>query len=155
MYRYIAIVWNEKDTSAKQVAIHIKNKIQDGPTSWSIAYESKGLTVLHTGESKGRMQACKLDNSGGVILGKLFKTSPSGEHSSVGHNLGEGETQKINKTSGKHLIDHYWGRYVAFLNDEDNHKVTVLKGPVEGFWSYYFEYHGVTIYFSFVQDILN
>ncbi len=153
MYRYIAMVWDKEDISATQAAVHIRNKILNSPTSWRIAYESKGLTVLHTGENKGRMQACKLENSGGVILGKLFKTSPRGDHSSVDYNLGEGESRKIVKTSGKYLINHYWGRYIAFLNDKEADKMFVLKGPVEGFGSYYFDYHGVTFYFSFFQDI--
>ena len=153
MYRYIAMVWNEADASATKTAEHIRNKTQKSPTSWQMAYESNGLTVLHTGEHKGRMQACKLDNSGGVILGKLFKTSPSGEHSSVDYNLGEGESQKINKTSGKHLIEHYWGRYMAFLKDNDTYKISVLKAPIEGFNCYYTNFHGVTLYFSSFEDI--
>ena len=154
MYKYIAMVWKEDDSSATQAAEFVRNKIQRGSTSWEMAYKSKGLTVLHSGEDRERMHACTLKNEGGVVLGKLFKTSTGGDHLSIGSIIGEGESQRMLKTSGKHLIEHYWGRYVAFLKDANTHMKIVLKGPIEGFNCYNIDYNGVTLYFSFFEDIL-
>lgn len=154
MYKFIAMVWNVEDASAIQAAEFLRNKIQSGTTIWETAYGNLGLSVLHTGKEKGQMQAIKLGNNGGVVLGKLFKTSASSDHISVENTLSESESQKILKTSGKHLVEHYWGRYVAFLKNEGASKTSVLKGPIEGWRCYYADYDEVTVYFSCFEDIL-
>lgn len=154
MYKFITMVWNEEDASATQAAEFLRGKILRTTVPWKDAYEAAGMAVLHTGEHQCRMQAIKLASNGGIILGKLFKTSSSGNHSSVGSVIGEDESQKILATLGKHLVEHYWGRYVAFLRSEDTHLTSVLKGPIEGWRCYYADYHGVTVYFSCFEDIL-
>ena len=155
MYRYIALVWNEEDAAAVRAAKSLINKFTKEPTPWKTVYNNHGLIVLQTGENKGRMQAYALENGAGVILGKLFRKSPCGDHSSIDKTLSEDVSQKTIATEGKHLVEHYWGRYVAFLSNNQSHKKSVLKSPVEGFNCNYIHYRGVTVYFSFLEDILS
>lgn len=153
MYKFIALIWNEDDALVQQAAEFIENKIQQSKASWKNILDASGLKVFHAGEVRGEMQAVHLQNSDGVILGKIFKTSGGGDYSTINNNIEGDEAQKIIKSTGNYLIEHYWGRYVAFLIEKNSGRKMVLKGPVEGFFCYYVEYHGVTVYFSHFEDI--
>jgi len=153
MYKFMALVWNVEAAFATQTAEYIRNTLKMDTVSWETAFETSGLIVLHRGNIMARMQNIKLEGDGGVILGKIFKNSANGDHSSINNSIEGTEARNITQSSGKHLITEYWGRYIAFLKDKDTHQKSILKGPVEGFYCYYVEYHGVTIYLSCLEDI--
>ncbi|RMB04991.1 asparagine synthase C-terminal domain-containing protein [Eilatimonas milleporae] len=149
MYRYIALIWNEQDPQSNATAAFIKTRLTQTGGHWSAAFESEGMTVYHTGESKGRMQASRLTTSGGVVVGKLFTTHGK----TVGDTIEDRTSHAIVASSGQHLIDDFWGRYVAFIHDTKRGTKSVVKSPIEGFRCYFTEYKSVSIYFSFPDDI--
>ena len=153
MYKFMALVWNEEVALASQAADYIRTTLKMDDVSWKAALETSGLIVLHRGDIMTRMQSIKLGNDGGVILGKMFKTSQEGDHSSINNDIEGTEERKITLSCGKHLITDYWGRYIAFLQDQNTRQISILKSPVEGFYCYYAEYHGITVYFSCLEDV--
>ena|GEM_PF-2414429 len=44
--------------------------------------------------------------------------------------VGADETEQILRTGGRHLVDEYWGRYVAFMHDGFSHRTSVLRDPL-------------------------
>ena len=153
MYKFMALVWNEEKAEATQVADHIRNTLKMDTVSWEAAFETPGLIVLHRDDIKARMQTVKLGNDGGVILGKIFRTSRENDHSSINNDIEGTEARKITKSSGKNLTTEYFGRYIAFLKNQDTHQKSVLKSPAEGFYCYYAEYHDLTVYFACLEDV--
>ena len=155
MYRYISLVWNEHDGRATETAAFLTAHFMGTETDWSEVYAGAGLRVLHTGEEKGRMQAYRLDtreeDSGGVVLGKLFDRPSDPEAIPGNAELSVGEARQVITTAGSHLVDHYWGSWVAFFQDSD--KKYVLVDPIGTFCCFSTPYRGVEIYFTYMPDV--
>ncbi len=155
MYRYISLIWNEADGQAADTARFLANHFMGTETDWSTAYSGKGLRVLHTGEEKGRMQAYPVnpqsEGSGGVVLGKLFDRAKSPEVIPGNAELSVPEARKVVESKGRHLVNDYWGTYVAFFQDET--KKYVLVDPIGTFCCFSTQYRGVEIYFTYMPDV--
>ena len=155
MYRYISLVWNEADPQLAETAKFLKGYFEGTETSWEAAYEGRGLLVLHTGEEKNRMQAYPLrtqeGKSGGVVLGKLLKRERAPEAISNNADLSTGEARKVIHSAGRHLVDDYWGTYVAFFQDGPRKYVQV--DPIGIFSCFRTSYRGVEIYFTYMPDV--
>jgi asparagine synthase (glutamine-hydrolysing) len=149
MYRYIALMWSRTDCEAAQSAKFIAAKLHEvSPHQWSQAWDGAGLAIYHSGEHKGRMQTYRLQGERGAVLGQLFRN----DYTSVVDDLGELESRKCLGTRGQRLIDHYWGRYVAFLNDPETGTRYIMRDPTGAFPCFHTPFRGVTIYFSDMQD---
>ncbi|MBL4837527.1 MAG: asparagine synthase [Kordiimonadaceae bacterium] len=155
MYRYLSLIWNEADSQATETAEFLTTYFQGTKTKWDVAYGGKGLRVLHTGEEKNRTQAYALDTqqdgSGGVVLGKLFNRAKRMDSIPGNAELGVGEARKVINSAGRHLVDDYWGSWVAFF--QAGNKKHVLVDPIGTFCCFSTHYRGVEIYFTYVPDI--
>lgn len=149
MYRYMTFRWPRTDSAAAKTSDYIASHLQETSRhAWRKAWEAPGITVLDSGEHKGRMQTYCLADNGGVILGRLF----GNDYTSITEDLSATETTACLKSKGQHLIDNYWGRYVAFLNNSSNGAHYVMRDPSGAFPCYCTNYQGVEIYFSDMQD---
>lgn len=152
MYRYITLLWNRADNKAAKAADYIAAQLHKvSPHTWRKAWDGAGITVFDSGEHKGRMQAYRLQDNGGVVLGRLFKS----DYSSQTKDLGVAESRACLKTKGQHLIDNYWGRYVAFLYDRTSSTHYAMRDPSGAFPCFHTPFRGVEIYFSDMQDAAN
>ena len=155
MYRYISLIWNEHDGRATETAEFLTGHFMGTETDWSEVYAGAGLHVLHTGEEKGRMQAYRLDtreeDSGGVVLGKLFDRPSDPEAIPGNAELDVGEARRVITSAGRHLVDHYWGSWVAFF--QDGNKKYILVDPIGTFCCFGTHYRGVEIYFTYMPDV--
>lgn len=154
MYRYVTLLWNRRDAEAGKAAEFIGGELQRvSPHAWRRAWAGVGVgvgvTVFDSGEHKGRMQTYRLQNGAGVVLGRLFKK----DYTSQIADLDDAESRACLTTKGQHLIDHYWGRYVAFLYDQAAAATYVMRDPTGAFPCFHTPYRGVEIYFSDMQDI--
>src|SRR5215212_3508801 len=111
MFRYVAFVWNEAEHTANEAAALLMGLLQSGSPGWQAAVKQNGLAVFHTGMRAGSTEAYLLQNGGGVVLGKLFGRSPGANSTAAMSELDAKESDRILATGGRHLIDHYWGRY--------------------------------------------
>lgn len=152
MYRYMAFMWSRTDREAAQAANFLTAKLHEvSPHVWSQAWAGAGLVIYHSGEHKGRMQTYRLQGERGAVLGRLFRN----DYTSVVDNPDEFESRKCLETRGQRLIDRYWGRYVAFLNDPKMGTRYVMRDPTGAFPCFHTPFRGVTIYFSDMQDAAN
>lgn len=152
MYRYITLLWNQADHPATRVADYITAKLNElSPHSWRKAWEAPGIIVFDSGQYKGRMQTYCLADESGVVLGRLFRN----DYTSVTEDLDAITSSTCIKTKGQHLIDNYWGRYVAFLNDRDSGKRYIMRDPSGAFPCFYTIFRNIEIYFSDMQDAAN
>lgn len=56
------------------------------------------------------------------------------------------------ESAGQHLIDNYWGSYLAILHHAEASRHHVLRDPTGTLRCYHFSHTGVEIFFSHVQD---
>lgn len=149
MYRYMVLLWSREHDTASKTANYIASSLtQASPHTWRKAWETPGITVLDSGEHKGRMQTYRLTGNSGAILGRLFNN----DYTSVTNDLDETETTACLKTKGQHLIDNYWGRYVAFIHDQRRGAHYIMRDPSGAFPCFYTQFQNVEIYFSDMQD---
>ena len=131
MYRFIALYWNFADETAAAVAAgisaaHLSRKEIQG---WQSVHEESGLRIWQSGAREGRMQCLHLKGNRGVVLGQIFRKSPQKATTDHVHNLNEYDSCQCVDSNGSFLIDHFWGRYVAFLNDTRSSSLCVLRDP--------------------------
>lgn len=152
MYRYIALMWGHSNLESARAAKFLAARLHEvSPHKWSQAWYSAGLTIYHSGEHQGRMQTYRLQGERGAVLGRLFRN----DFTSVVDDFDELESRRCLTTKGQHLIDNYWGRYVAFLNEPSSRTRYVMRDPSGAFPCFHTPFQGVTIYFSDMQDAAN
>ena len=152
MYRYITLLWNRTAWDATKTADYIASKIRElSPHEWKKTWTAPGIVVYTSGECKGRMQTYHLARDSGVILGRLFRK----DYSSVTEDLDVTNSIACIKTKGRHLIENYWGRYVAFFKDHDNSIGYIIRDPSGAFPCFHTPFQDIEIYFSDMQDMAN
>ncbi len=82
-----------------------------------------------------------IDCLGGVIFGSLFARETSRSVDTLATQMQNG----IYQSQGKHLIDHFWGGYVAVLPAKDTPSVSVVRSPFGDLPCYYVETSDVVI----------
>jgi asparagine synthase (glutamine-hydrolysing) len=150
MFRYVAFVWNDAEHTASEAAALLMGPLQS--PGWQVAVKQNGLAVFYSGARAGSSEAYMLHNDGGVVLGILFSRSPGGRSASAMSALDVEESHRILATGGRHLIDHYWGRYVAFLRDAASDVIWVLRDPTATLPCHTVSFCGVSVYFSWMED---
>jgi|GEM_PF-987490 len=152
MYRYITLIWNRTDREASKAAEFVAARLHEvSPHAWAKAWGAQGITVFDAGEQKGRMQTYRLHDDGGVVLGRLFHN----DYTSQTTDLDAAQSRACLNTRGQHLIDNYWGRYVAFLHDRGSGTNYIMRDPSGAFPCFHTPFRGVEIYFSDMQDAAN
>ena len=111
----------------------------------------------YSGTRAGSTQVYCLPGGAGVVLGKLFErsrnSSSAGPSTAVPLELDESRTRSIMESQGRHLVEGYWGRYVAVLNDQVAQTTSVLRDPSGGLHCLTLRFGGVRVYFSAMTDI--
>lgn len=151
MHRFIALVWQAGDQQHIHSAQTVAERIGALSPGWACVLRHEGGTVFQAGAVPGQSQAYKLQDSSGVVLGKLFQGRT--EIQAVPDQLDEFASQQIVKSGTRHLIEQYWGRYVAFVHDRDSGKQYILRDPSGQFRCYTLSLGGIKIYFSRIRDI--
>jgi asparagine synthase (glutamine-hydrolysing) len=88
-----------------------------------------------------------------VVLGKLFERPGNSPSTAAPLFLDEARTRAIMDSRGRHLVERYWGRYVAFLHDDAAATSWVLRDPSGGLPCLTVRFGGVRLYFSAMSDI--
>jgi asparagine synthase (glutamine-hydrolysing) len=84
------------------------------------------------------------------VLGTTFRNRSAKPESA----FSEQATRDIQSTNGKYLVEHYWGRYVAFSRGIDGH-VRVIRDPTGALPCFYTQKDHVTVFFSNLEDYLS
>lgn len=152
MHRYIAFVWNHRVAEKKALAKSLVRRLTEALPKWTCALDTKGLCVYHVGERVPSSQSYRLDREAGIVLGRLFRRSANANNESQQITLNEGETQRIQESEGRCLIEHYWGHYVAILRSIDGTHVRILRDPTGAMPCLSTNYQGVDVIFSDIDD---
>jgi asparagine synthase (glutamine-hydrolysing) len=154
MFRYVAFVWNDQDAAAREAARTLLQRHGASGEEWCVALRGSGAEVRYAGGGIDSSAAAYiLVEGGGVVLGNLFARSQEGVSTAAPRDLGPDDSRAMLDSNGRHLIESFWGRYVAFLHDAPARATWVVRDPSGGLPCYLVRCRGVDIYFSWIDDI--
>lgn len=153
MYRYIAAVWHARGVAGLRAPDCLK-RLNTGTHRWSVVFEKPGILAMHVERDRRTPSACPLHRKSGVILGQLFDRRRDEYSHSSEIRLDESETTRVIGTAGQHLIDHYWGSYLAILHDRVGDRVHVFRDPLGTLPCYHVRHDGIDLFFSHLEDCL-
>jgi asparagine synthase (glutamine-hydrolysing) len=151
MFRYVAFVWNTANQQATDTCGSLVRTMR-AASQWRAVVELPGLSVFCAGESGSANVAEVLADSRGVVLGTLFERDSGSAVAYRCASIDEGTSRLVVRTHGRHLVEKFWGRYVAFVHDADAAVTRVLRDPCGDLECMMTEHHGVHIFFSFMAD---
>jgi len=157
MLRFAAFEWSSCSRAQADQAAAFERSLLDSKLPWTVALEVPGLKVMcaHSAHSASRVR--RLPNETGVVLGVVFERNPSDASPRQTTRLGtdENEADAIVATEGRHLVDRYWGRYIAFVVKRDTHTHWVLNAPASDLPCFYGRRAGLRVYCSDIADFFH
>jgi asparagine synthase (glutamine-hydrolysing) len=154
VFRYVAFVWNDQDAAARESARTLLQRHSAPEQDWRVALRGRGVEVRYATAGSSACVAYLLAEGGGVVLGNLFARSQEGVSTAAPPALAEADSRAMLDTNGRHLIESFWGRYVAFLHDAEAPATWVVRDPSGGLPCYLVRCRGVDLYFSWIDDIV-
>jgi asparagine synthase (glutamine-hydrolysing) len=152
MFRYVAFVWNDAEPEASDGARVLAERLRSASAAWRPALKRDGLEVFCRDVRSGSSEAYRLHADAGVVLGKLFVRGNQEGSSAASLALPELESHGILQTAGRRLVDRYWGRYVAFLQDGTSRTTWVLRDPTSALPCFTARILGVDVFFSHMEE---
>lgn len=152
MFRYIAMAWAASDPQHAATALSLSSKWRQR-ADWHAALLLPGLHVFTTGSKPGINSECLLPGGFGLILGKLFRRVEFDSKPAPCAVFSDDDAASISRSGGRVLVDHFWGRYIAFLPSASS-ATTVLRDPSGTLPCFRTCHEGVTVFFSWLEDLL-
>lgn len=153
MFRYLALLWHDDDAAARETARRLIELHSSASPEWQVALRKKGLFVGYAGSRVGSSEPYCLEGGRGVVLGKLFERPSNSASVAAPLSLDDSRTRPILESHGRHLVESYWGRYVAFLHDDASGTSWVLRDPSAGLPCITVRFGGVRLFFSAMSVI--
>lgn len=153
MFNYISISWAPADEGQTKASARFAAGLNERP-KWQLVFASAGHRVYATGMRTGINGAIALPSGRGVVLGRLFRRNVEPPDAARDVRLSEREGQAIADSDGLALVEHFWGRWVAFLPSCTG-EWRVLRDPTGALPCFRMETEGVAIVFSWLEDVLD
>jgi asparagine synthase (glutamine-hydrolysing) len=154
MYRYFVLVWNSRDLKAAASARALSERIVSVASGWVRTFEAEGICAFHAGLGEGASETLLLDHGAGAVFGRIFNRDMDSTASARRIEFDHSESLKIVQTGGRRLIERYWGRYVALIQDAATSETWILRDPSGGMPCLLSTYQGVNLVFSDLEDCL-
>lgn len=149
MYRYLAILWDPKESTGKRAAQRLR--LEAKASQWRIALSTEGICIIDRALGKTAGDAHALHERAGAIVGVLFdRREPATARTRC--TLDALETRQILVTKGKHLVENYWGSYVAIFYDHESSQHHFFCEPAGTLPCYWWTHGAVHVLFSHVED---
>jgi asparagine synthase (glutamine-hydrolysing) len=118
VYPYVAFLRNVRRSQNDASARTLINQFRHSRSEWKSLDGGEGLDVFHLPPSGRSVGAIELPSGKGAILGTLFPKDLDASPRDWRPAIDEKLAAEIVRTRGGHLINRFWGVYVAFLNDQ-------------------------------------
>lgn len=155
MFRFMAFQWNSRHPAQVESAARLQWAAQKIFTDLECVLQGVGIRVYCAGIRAGSSECTRLDQGAGVILGTIFKRLNPTKIGSQHAFFSKSEAGRVVKTSGRDLIESYWGRFVAFICDSTSDKQWIVRSASGELNCFVTQYCGVNIYFSHLDNVLS
>ncbi|MEO1018264.1 MAG: asparagine synthase-related protein [Pseudomonadota bacterium] len=152
MYRFVAFSWNVKDPTKRAAARRLGALLLSTAPDWQCVLDTPGLRVFQARHPGGAYHSYVLKRNGGVILGRLFDRDFDEDQSSSDPTFDDKESNRITESAGRHLVERYWGHYVAFLRNSGGDRRFTLRDPTGGLPCFLTQAAGIDMIISDVED---
>lgn len=154
MSRYLVIHWDDTHPAQRIIADELVSRIGHRLKDMSSVANGAGFAAFAADLCPGLYEAYPLTSDCGVILGKIFHRHVADSTRQKKVVLDSGVSEKIISTAGKRLLDHYWGRYVAFIFNKENGMMNVIRDPSGSLHCFATVHHDIHILFSYAEDLI-
>lgn len=155
MHRYLALFWDSRDSGSETRAKSIESALRGPSTDWEVAYQNQGAIVAHEASPHRLTTLHRLCDQHGLVLGSLFHRKRNRNDVSLPVlDLNAAETAKLLCTHGLHLVEHYWGSYVAIVRNDDSRSYSILRDPTATLACYHAKWANIHIFFSDIEDLV-
>lgn len=152
MHRYLVLIWDSADTHTAKHVTAVETTLLSAARPWVIAYRNERISVIHLPIHKQFSHIYPLANLHGIVLGSLFQRSAEAGRGDQNVKFCAHETKQILRTSGRHLVERYWGSYVAIVHDQISSSCSILRDPTGNLSCYHVQLPGLHVFFSDVRD---
>lgn len=153
MFKYVAFAWDSQSEQQTRTADAFAQRMSANRSGWHLAHAALGLRVYCAGLRPCSVDIYRLSEDAGIVLGTVFQQCDSSTDCAPAKAaFGRHETQRILTTNGSALVEHYWGRYVAFIVDARERAVTVMRSPTGELDCLTACVRGVHLFFSRAED---
>lgn len=159
MYRYLVLIWEGQDPAAASDAKRVGERLAREQPDWSRVVDETGLVAFHADagglDATARSQLTSCESrvlSGrrkGVVFGRIFRRGSELVSHAFGEPFDATESERMCDSGGVHLIENYWGRYVAVMRD--GHKVRVIRDPSGGLPCFMATWNRIGLVFSDIE----
>lgn len=155
MLRFIAFCWDPRDRGSAGYATQLMQRWQWFNANWPRVLSAHGLAVFSITSSSICDEVHKLSQHAGVVIGPLFHKDAqshdeSGRRASIA--FSDSESSRVVRTHGKHLVERYWGSYVAFICDYARGAKWIVRAPMGALPCFRLECSAVDVYLSRMED---
>lgn len=154
MFRYLVFVWDDANAAARVQAHAQPEEPQRLTGEWRTVNRGAGFEVRCVGEWRAGNAARPLADGLGVVLGVVFKSDGAGVSRAAPAAFDEPESRSITASDGRHLLERYWGRYVAVLREPSTGAICVLRDPSAGLPCYRTRLGALEVYCASIRDVL-
>lgn len=155
MYRYVVFSWDAKEPKKTAAAQHLTRLLLSASSDWQRVIDRPGLRIFDAPHPGGARHAYVLPSDAGVVLGRLFKNDIESTDAPPEPVLDDAESRRLIESKGRHLVENYWGHYVAILQPPASAHCHVLRDPTGGLPCYMTQSAGVGIVLSDIEDCVH
>ena len=152
MHRFIAFAWTAPNREEAPAACRLGEAFLATRPDWHEALKTHGLWVLHRGARPGRSQAYPIVGGTGVVIGTLFRHHSGAARKTEDMTFADPAITRLADDVRHHLIEAYWGRYVAFRSRDGGRRHWILRDPSGQFPCFHTMAVGIHLFFSHVAD---
>lgn len=127
MYSYVAFLRRAQAGRIDDPTQELINRFRERHPQWSLSDEGKGISLFHLAPRGRSAAAIVLPDGSGVILGTVFPRDLAASPRDWRPVIDKHCAESIVRTRGRHLMETFWGGYVAFLADRDGAVHYILR----------------------------
>jgi len=156
MFRYLAFVRDDSKTGGVETLRQLRATLLRSGDEWTDILSNGDLAVYCADLSGSAAEVCPLPGQHGVILGTLFRrdATPNSSARLRVDEFGADEARRVVDSAGQHLIEHYWGQYVALFQEPAAGTCSILRGPTGALPCFRAASGGVHVFSSDPNDCL-
>jgi asparagine synthase (glutamine-hydrolysing) len=153
MLRFVILASESAVPEHVALTREIEKRLMDLETGWQTVMQSSGMLVLCAGSDPNNTH--RLGGGSGLLLGTLFSRNPDPEtlEAPCRAIFNADETDQIVASAGRHLMSHYWGRYVAVLQNPRARRRWIIRDPSGELPCFVTTFRGITIFFSCLAEL--
>jgi asparagine synthase (glutamine-hydrolysing) len=154
VFSYLAFTWDTENSTSARAATDLVQRVLASSLHWHCALTTEGLKVYCSDIRPRSCDAYPVAGDQGVVLGTVFKRAAVPPSPDSIATLSGQDGEAILSSGGRELIDHYWGRYVAFLRTDRPGSLRVVRDPTGALPCFSVVFQDVTVYFSWIEDVV-